>query len=214
VRPEPKFFLLDREYEKGMDYYFAKYFPGDAGRPVWGEKSTSYIESEKAARRILEHLPRAKVLLILRNPVYRALSNYFFSRDNGHETRSLGEVFLDRLPPPEVRRPVSVSPFLYLERGEYARYVERYRGFFGAGLRVLIHEKFVGSLEQIQHMYRFLGVDDGFRPQLARFEENSTGADYERYPDVLALLRGYYEEPIRQLESQLGVSLDCWRHAT
>ena len=197
-----------------MDYYFGKYFSGDDGRPVWGEKSTSYIESEKAARRIRQHLPDTRVLLILRNPVYRALSNYFFSCDNLHETRSIREVFLDRLPPPEVRRPVSVSPFLYLERGEYASYVERYRGFFGAKLSVLIHERFVGSLEQIQRMYRFLGVDDGYRPQMPRCEENSTGADYERYPEVLEFLRAYYEEPIRQLESQLGESLDCWRHTT
>ena len=51
LRPEPKFFHVDALFERGLDYYRHHFFEGKAGAWLRGEKSTSYMESEKAAGR-------------------------------------------------------------------------------------------------------------------------------------------------------------------
>src|SRR6266576_1930600 len=72
--PEPKFFLDDERYPLGLPYYESQFFSEPETR-VRGEKSTSYIESETAAQRIKATLPEAAVLVVLRDPVLRAISN-------------------------------------------------------------------------------------------------------------------------------------------
>jgi hypothetical protein len=41
-RPEPKFFLDEEQFARGLDYYDRRFFTEDRTR-VRGEKSTSYI---------------------------------------------------------------------------------------------------------------------------------------------------------------------------
>src|SRR5208283_527610 len=54
--PEPKFFLVDELWRRGLAYYSANWFdPLPAGR-VLGEKSTNYLESAEAAERIYRAL--------------------------------------------------------------------------------------------------------------------------------------------------------------
>src|SRR5438874_9396950 len=86
VTPEPKFFLVDRLYEKGLAYYASQWFAGAGNSRLAGEKSTDYLESGAAAKRIARDLPRVKLVFILREPVDRAYSNYLWTRMNGLET--------------------------------------------------------------------------------------------------------------------------------
>ena len=80
VRPEPKFFLDERLVAQGKDYYENTYFNERVEATSYlGEKSTSYIESIEAAQRIHSLYPDARILMILRDPVVRAYSNYRFS---------------------------------------------------------------------------------------------------------------------------------------
>src|SRR5680860_30087 len=78
VRPEPKFFIREELYNKGLEFYRSTYY-AEAGNKVCIEKSTSYIEYELAAQRISQAFHHAKIIFILRNPVERAISNYRFS---------------------------------------------------------------------------------------------------------------------------------------
>src|SRR5437773_5780230 len=86
VRPEPKFFLVDELYERGIQHYFDTWFAGAAAYAAAGEKSTNYLESAAAAERIARDLPSVKLVFILREPAHRAYSNWMWSRMNGMET--------------------------------------------------------------------------------------------------------------------------------
>jgi hypothetical protein len=71
MAPEPKFFLVDELWQRGLDYYSSKWFePLPAGR-LLGEKSANYLESPVVAARMLSVLPRVKLVFLLRNPVDR-----------------------------------------------------------------------------------------------------------------------------------------------
>ena len=86
VRPEPKFFLVDELYSRGIQHYFDTWFAGADAYRAAGEKSTNYLESAVVAERIHQHLPSVKLVFILREPAHRAYSNWMWSRMNGMET--------------------------------------------------------------------------------------------------------------------------------
>ena len=85
LAPEPKFFLRDDEYAKGLQHYSDRWFADAAAGKMAGEKSTDYLESADAAARIARDLPQVKLIFILREPVSRAYSNYLWSKMNGLE---------------------------------------------------------------------------------------------------------------------------------
>lgn len=214
VKPEPKFFLDESCLSIGYPEYRRRYFAAcsTAGR-VFGEKSTSYIESDEAIGRIHAMLPKSKLLVILRDPVERAISNYWFSRENGLEVRTPEEVFLKRTTPRPVCRSTSVSPFAYLERGEYASYLKRLqRVFVGGNVKVLIHEEFVGRRESVGAVYRFLDVDSGFVPACLteRINRRTMSGDVDD-EEIVKCLEQYYKPHIEELEQFLGRDLSVWR---
>src|SRR5215469_16758171 len=86
--PEPKFFLVDELFERGLEYYSVNWFAALPSDRLLGEKSANYLESAVAAERIHRLLPRVKLIFLLRNPVDRAYSNYLWSRQNGLETET------------------------------------------------------------------------------------------------------------------------------
>jgi len=126
--PEPKFFLVDELWRRGVDYYSTKWFDSLPGGRVLGEKSTNYLESTEVAERIYRALPRVKLIFLLRNPVDRAYSNYLWSRQNGLET----ETFERALALEEQReRDLAANlryarPHAYFSRGLYARHLARF----------------------------------------------------------------------------------------
>ena len=78
VKPEPKFFLDEIE-QFDLNEYRNSYHSGcDSDVIAYGEKSTSYYESPIVANRIFRNIPEAKIIFVLRNPIQRAISNYFF----------------------------------------------------------------------------------------------------------------------------------------
>src|SRR5206468_2663893 len=62
VKPEPKFFLVDQLYERGLEYYATTWFAAAGDARLAGEKSTDYLESSAAADRIARDLPRVNLV--------------------------------------------------------------------------------------------------------------------------------------------------------
>src|SRR6185436_5476904 len=85
AKPEPKFFLVDELYARGLEHYSRTWFEQAPPGKIAGEKSTDYLESAPAAARIARDLPNARLVFILREPVDRAHSNFLWTRMNGLE---------------------------------------------------------------------------------------------------------------------------------
>src|SRR5438874_12720259 len=75
IKHEPKLFLVDDLYRKGLAHYARTWFADVPQSHVAGEKSTDYLESAAAAERIARDLPQVRLIFILRDPVDRAYSN-------------------------------------------------------------------------------------------------------------------------------------------
>ena len=213
VRPEPKFFLNERLFELGRDSYEDNYFNDrKSGSLYLGEKSTSYIESIEAAQRIHAYYPDARILMILRNPIQRAYSNYLFSVAHKLETLT----FMDALKAESGRLSgsrfsSSVNPYAYRQRGRYIDYIESYAKVFSPSqLYILIFEEFVNNLADVHALYRWLGVDESFVPNsLGRVVNPSTLERENQLHAFKDLALGYHESNCR-LENYLGRRISAW----
>lgn len=212
--PEPRFFFDAEKYRRGLAWYEANYFAGTEGVPVHGEKSTTYIESPIAAERAARTIPEADVLVMLRDPIDRAISNWTFSIASGLEDRPLGQAMAENLEGPRSWDPssVSVSPFAYLERGRYAAYLELWRQSFGGRMHVFFLEEFAGNAEALACMYRSVGVTPAFLPPSLSARVNSGESPATAIePSLARRLRLYFEESDEQLRAELGRKLP-WDH--
>ncbi len=211
TRPEPKFFLDEEAYARGIDEYRRRFF-SDEHAHVRGEKSTSYIESEIALQRLSKMLPDATVVVVLRDPFARAVSNYRFSVENGLENMPLAEALRASVTGAREwdRSRISVSPYAYLPRGRYAEHLERlFAHVPRTQVQVVVFEELVADERVIADLYRSLGVDASFRPPgFGAVVNASNGADETRGDPVLeAWVRDYFRDADARLAALLGRAL-------
>lgn len=210
IRPEPKY-LLQPDAEISAEDYEARYFKGLPDDVLRAEKSTSYIEYPEVARRISRLFPGARCIALLRDPVERAVSNYWFSVQNGFEKR----------PPEEALSPtreldtkvpgVSASPFAYLKRGRYLEFLDSYADIIGAAnLLVLQTERLVQEADTWGAVQRFLKLDQD-EPPTASERANAVPRESPVPESTLAELVTYYAPHNVALARKYPVDLGLWR---
>ena len=79
------FFRNDEMYKKGYEYAWGKYFSKCSVNKIIVAKDVMAMYSEKALRRIKEHNPQMILVILLRNPIARAYSAYWYVRRQGWE---------------------------------------------------------------------------------------------------------------------------------
>lgn len=216
VRPEPKTFM---EEPKGfrLSDFINRHSGGDNTLNLLGEKSTSYYETLEAAERIRRLVPDAKLIMAVRNPTDRAISNYFFTRQYGLEPRSLEDVFLRNVPEPAAPKSISVSPFNYLGRGEYSKHLAIYREYFSDDqIHLIKFEELVSNPQHvIECVMRFLNPDTDAQVVLPERPGNSpvNAAVKEAVPtNVRVALQNYYLEEVSKFERMTGLTLTDWKN--
>ncbi len=210
VRPEPKYFLVDEEYRRGLGYYCAQWFGSVPPGVVAGEKSTNYLESPAAAQRLARDLPHARLIFLLREPAGRAFSNYCFTRMNGLEDLDFAAAIAAE-PERERNYPERFRysrPHSYFWRGLYAQHLGPWLASFPRD-RVLIrrYEDITeGPADLVRDVHQFLGVEA--RPADVDLVGVVNAAEpYDVDHGVLADLRRRYQEPNHRLAALLGASL-------
>lgn len=138
--------FFDYNHYRGEDWY-RRHFPLESeraayarehGRPfVTGEASPSYISHDWAPQRLAKLLPQARLIVVLRNPVDRAYSQFQMSRREGEEElASFADAVAveeQRLAPERARAQGSphynswpIGCWSYLMRSRYAEQLERW----------------------------------------------------------------------------------------
>jgi sulfotransferase family protein len=168
---EPNFFCL--EGREGADPHsvidieaYRNLFKGVSKEKVFGEASHCYLYEPAAIERIKHHVPRAKFIAILRNPIDRAYSHFLHMVRNG--TEPLAD-FVQALREEEVGSRPDRTFQDYIGIGLYHRQVKRYFDTFGRDrTRVYLYEDLnKAPLDTLQDASRFLGVDDSFVPDVS-----------------------------------------------
>ncbi len=140
---------------------------GSASARARGEISPSYFGDPLAPGRVAHYLPEAKILLSLRDPVVRALSNH------RHEVR------IGHLTGPDLSFETGLrnNP-TYIEQGLYATHLRRWRQHFSsASILVVLMEDIEAAPHAVcANVYRFLGVDERYVPAGMRSRYNASFA--------------------------------------
>jgi hypothetical protein len=147
---------------------YLRLFEGASNEKAVGEASTVYIYSATAAARIREHVPQAKLIAILRNPVERAYSNYLHWFRRGSEPLA---DFSEAVRAEERRVRENWDPvWHYLGRGFYYGQLRRYaENFSHQQILIRLYDDLVAdSLGLMRDLFRFLEVDEGFVPDVSR----------------------------------------------
>lgn len=84
-QPEMTFFLQDHEYKRGYELSFAKYFSKCPEEKKLIAKNVMVMHSPEIMQRIYEHNPDIQLVILLREPVARAYSAYWWARRRGWE---------------------------------------------------------------------------------------------------------------------------------
>ena len=209
-RPEPKAFMSGELAGRGLDWYRATYFAHATTESLLGEKSTSYLEDARAAERAASVLGSAHIVVQLRDPLARAVSNWRFSAKHGLEDRPLARALEETLVAPRDWDPnvSSVSPFAYLERGRFIDYLQPWYASFPDTIHVRFLEDVSARRSTAGDLYGELGVDPGFQPPGEGQRVNaSEGAAPQLDDDLVRRLRAYFRESDLRLSERLGRSL-------
>lgn len=206
ARPEPKVFL--REHPMDREDYRAAFFAHATSERALGEKSTSYLESPQAPAHIEATLGSVPIVVQLRDPIERAVSNWKFSAQHGLEERSLNDALRAdlRAPRPWDTTRSSVSPFAYVTRGRYADQLARWTERFEVHIQFL--EEMHTDPTRLAALYRYLGVDEDFSPHGASTRANVSPPAKETLDGRLVTdLREYYADSDSALRELLGREL-------
>lgn len=146
---EPEFFCKDEIFARGWPWYESM-FADAVGRIAIGEASTSYTKQmlfPRTAERIATHLPDARLVYIVREPLERILSHWLHLSAEVREMPPLS-VALERWPH------IIDTSLYWTQISAYRRYYPDDR------ILVLFFEDLVERpAELLRRCYAFLGVD-------------------------------------------------------
>lgn len=138
---------------------------------VRGEASPSSLYYPQAPKRIAKYVPSVKLLVILRNPVERAYSNFLMMIKQGREPH---RNFSTALEAEEERLNAGWSYFWgYKQLGFYYRQLSRYYDHFAEDqICVCLFRDLVQNPSALlTNLFCFLGVDPSFQPKI--FEQHN-----------------------------------------
>tara|TARA_X000001036_G_C20692402_1_gene809863 strand:- start:4668 stop:5435 length:768 start_codon:yes stop_codon:yes gene_type:complete len=212
ISPEPKYFLQANDPLDDLEVYIQRFFPNVSDGLICGEKSTSYIEFESAASSICKLIPEAKIIVVLREPKSRAISNYQFSLDSGLEKRDINEAFInEEQTVASYKNPdLSVCPFAYLARGKYVNYLSKYLQYFPKNqIKVILFENLICNQSSYSSILNFLGV-----PKEDADLDHVVNQSCSRMPNLnhstCEKLNSHFVETNRKLADMFDLDLTVW----
>lgn len=210
--------FFGRKFRRGVGWYRRHFATGKELRQlsaITGEGSTSYLANPNVPARIRRVLPNVRMIALLRDPVDRAISNFFHEQRTGRETLGLEEGLLaesERIRRHPLFRRGGLGFLAYRNRGLYAEQLKRYFELFPREQILVLKSEtfFLDPKPVFSRVCRFLGLD----PELARtdFPPRNVG-DYDASlvsSSVHEELARYFAPHNRELYELLGEDFG-WR---
>ena len=171
----------DRKFHYGTIWYRAHYplksTLGDSR--ITGEKSPSYLFHPLAPKWIKRTAGNPKLIILLRDPVRRAISHYYHQVRRGRDTRDPQRAFnqedeilqkaypgLFKSPVFNKKRVMDYLRYSYKKKGLYLEQIKRYREYFAPDQMFIeaAENLFEKPMDVLSRIYRFLDIDDNYVP--------------------------------------------------
>lgn len=211
--------FFNQHWDRGPSWYYSHF---KQSRALCGEKTAELFHRTICHGRMRQAVPRAKLVLLLRDPVERAWSQWKMAvlskRDEPRcfeavieeEREQLFDASLQKSFDECASSDVSNWRQGYLRRGFYARQLNHLLQFYPrSSLHVAISERVKADpTGEYGRMHEFLRLPARNGP----FAIHYASRDASRLtPKMDRLLQGIYHESVAELEALLGFRIPEWR---
>ena len=161
-------------------------------------------------------LPSVKLIVMLRNPIERAFSNYWHSVKCGFEQLSFEDAILaedKRVEECLTSGLEDIQPYAYAARSNYFPQIMRWLSWHNRqDMHFILFEEFVADRKHlIIDVAQFLGIEaDGFNHAKLPHANSATPPDYKITDSALRELRRKLDPGINELSKLLNKNLSGW----
>ncbi len=147
-------FFFDHFFDHGFEWY-EKHFEAFSKNSIAGEFSTSYAYSADVPKRVYNYAPDSKLIVSLRNPIDRTLSNH---KHELAKNRVTG-------PNRKLENALKNNPLYYIQ-SMYHTHLANWLAYFPKEqIHIVLVEDIKEKPKQVlKGLYEFLGVNPGFIP--------------------------------------------------
>ena len=204
ARKEIHFF--DKNYGAG-EHWYREHFQKAQPAQRCGDITPFYLFHPDVPRRIHKHLLNARLIVLLRDPVERAISQVFHAQRRGFEPLPVDEAFAaeqDRLATGD---PYSFQKHSYISRSRYLEQLDRYEALFPREqLLILRSEDLFSTPERIwRELLSFLELKPMDWPGALPRANAGDGLGDRVDPALRQQLRQQLAETVAGVRSRYGI---------
>lgn len=187
--------FFNKQYDKGIDWYF-RHFDDTPPDCFAGEFTPDYLSSREAVSRLHQHVPEAKLIVILREPLERAFSAFQLHRSHG-DYQGLS-----------IREAVALNPALIKNGLYFEQLIYLFEFFPREQVEIFLHDEVTSNGPDVyRRACNYLGIDDLFIPaSLGSVRNTSAYAAIQGRFGVNSLIKLYRRPGLKKLRDLLSAS--------
>jgi tetratricopeptide (TPR) repeat protein len=199
-----------QNFERGLDWYLA-HFPTITDRPdfLTGEATPNYLRFPEVAQRIKDTFPQTKIILLLRNPIDRAISWHYHKLNTGLTKASLATAIAKEMAQLATitAEEITNTGFTTPDNIMSSLYIYKLKSW----IEILGREQFLilksedfyqHPQENMEQVFKFLNLPSC---PLDYYPKVNAGSYEEVEPKLRETLAAYFAPYNRQLEEYLGM---------
>ncbi len=200
---EVQYFTL---YSNKNRNWYANHFKEAGHNQLIGDITPYYLFHPKAPKRIKKLLPKAKLITLLRDPVERAISQYFHAKRNGFETLDLERALKEEKNRLKNNNEYSHQKHSYVSRSRYLEQLDRYKKLFSPNQHLILKsEDLFNNTEQIwQQILHFLELPRINLPCKMPKENQGKGEAKEINHQIRIRLRKEFSTTVLGIKKRYG----------
>lgn len=209
IKKETHFWNL--HFRRGLDWYLS-HFPhlSPEADIRTGEATPNYLEIPEVPHRLFRAFPQVKLIVLLRNPIHRSISQYHHWVRLMQESRTLEEAMTSELNLLQkgTKQEIATSPSpRYIQRGLYLYFLQNWMSVFPRSqFLILPSEEFYQSpRDTFAKVLDFLELPPY---QLAEYSCHNRGHYAPTETDIYAQLRDYFRPHNRRLQEFLNLEFN------
>jgi hypothetical protein len=183
-------FFIDEEFEtRHANNFLSEYYQCLSEKKIIGAKNVSMIISENSIQRLKQHNSLCKIIVILRNPIKRAYSAYWYCRRMGWEDNDNFQLAINRplsdYPDGIIRRSCD-----YVGQGYYAQHLKILQKYFPMEqIKIYILEEDFNNMDHLNNdLCSYLNIPtEYFNQQINKLAVNTSAIP--RFKNLASLIR-------------------------
>ena len=221
LNQHPDINILDHETKKFItdqitDEEYEKLF--DNNKKQTGEKTPEYMLLKESIDKIYNYNPNIKLIIFLRNPIYRAHSQYKMIKLRNERNKvpfklSYKQFLKKNMNDKKIKPPDNISKYYCYQRGNYFEQLKYIYSKFDHNLiKIIISEKVIKNpLRQYNKIFSFLNLKKLTKDEF-KYKRHIHSAKNKKLLDIdnYIYTRNLYLNSIKKLYELLGSPINIW----